>query len=134
MSAVHRERHLELRAVAAPHATFHGACRDLEEMIGNLLDNACKWARASVSVVSRLEGGQVVVEVHDDGPGMDEAAMARAFAWGERLDETRAGEGFGLAIVRELAEGYGGEATLSPSSLGGLQATLRLPAQAAGGS
>jgi len=115
------------REVPAGH-WFAGDAGDLEEMLGNLLDNACKWARTRVRVESRVApGGGIVLRVEDDGPGLDARQREAAFERGRRLDERRPGSGFGLAIARELAEHHGGRATLARSPLGGLSAELELP-------
>lgn len=90
---------------------------DLEEMAGNLLDNACRWARSTVSVVATNDASHCVIEIRDDGPGMTPEAMRLAMEWGER--------GFGIAIARSLAESVGGQ--LGLSSPDGLSARLRLP-------
>jgi signal transduction histidine kinase len=110
---------------------FLGATADLEEMLGNLLDNACKWARSQVRVASRVEGGRLLLTVEDDGPGLDEAAWQAVFARGVRLDERVPGSGLGLSIARDIAQIYGGGIALSRSSLGGLQAELSLPGSGA---
>ncbi|MEK0085090.1 ATP-binding protein [Benzoatithermus flavus] len=106
---------------------FLGAAADLEEMLGNLLDNACKWARSRVRVASRIEDGRLHLLVEDDGPGLDEAAREAVFARGMRLDERVPGSGLGLSIVRDIAQIYDGEIVLARSSLGGLRAELILP-------
>lgn len=106
---------------------FVGASADLEEMLGNLLDNACKWARSQVRVASRLEGDRLRLLVEDDGPGLDDTALQAVFARGTRLDERVPGSGLGLSIARDIAQIYGGEIGLARSSLGGLGAELILP-------
>jgi signal transduction histidine kinase len=100
---------------------------DLDEMLGNLLDNACKWARTRIVVSAQATGGQVVIAVDDDGPGIDPAMREAVLQRGVRADEAAPGSGFGLAIVRELADVYGGGVSLTASPLGGLCATLALP-------
>ena len=100
---------------------------DLDEMLGNLLDNACKWARTRVVVSAQPSGEQIVVAVDDDGPGIDPAMREAVLQRGVRADEAAPGSGFGLAIVRELAEMYGGAVSLTASPSGGLRATLALP-------
>jgi signal transduction histidine kinase len=100
---------------------------DLDEMLGNLLDNACKWARTRVSVTAQPSGSQIVITVDDDGPGIDPAMREAVLQRGVRADEAAPGSGFGLAIVRELAEVYGGSVSLGGSPLGGLRANLALP-------
>jgi signal transduction histidine kinase len=107
---------------------FRGERQDLEEMVGNLMDNACKWATGRVLVTARSVGGRLSLEVEDDGPGMPEAFHGEAFLRGRRLDESVPGSGHGLAIVRDLTLLYGGSITLARSELGGLAATLDLPA------
>jgi len=101
---------------------------DLEEMLGNLLDNACKWAASRVSLSTEASGASLLVRVDDDGMGVEDALLESVLQRGVRADETAPGSGFGLAIVRDLAEVYGGAIALSRSPLGGLRATLTLPA------
>jgi signal transduction histidine kinase len=100
---------------------------DLEEMLGNLLDNACKWAASRVSLSTEISGASLLIRVDDDGMGVEDALLESVLQRGVRADETAPGSGFGLAIVRDLAEVYGGAISLSRSSLGGLRATLTLP-------
>jgi signal transduction histidine kinase len=100
---------------------------DLEEMVGNLADNAMRWARRQVRIVAISRAGMAIVEVIDDGPGIPLDARMRALAQGMRLDERGDGHGFGLAIVCELAGLYGGTLTLGDTPGGGLTATLSLP-------
>lgn len=101
---------------------------DLDEILGNLLDNACKWGRSRVEVESDTAGSAVVITVDDDGSGIDPAMAARVLERGVRADEQVEGTGLGLAIVRDLAEIYGGSIELSRAPLGGLRARLQLPA------
>jgi len=100
---------------------------DLDEMLGNLLDNACKWARARVVVSAQPSGDRIVIAVDDDGPGIDPGMRDAVLQRGVRADEAAPGSGFGLAIVRELADVYGGSVSLSGPAAGGLRAELRLP-------
>jgi signal transduction histidine kinase len=100
---------------------------DLEEMLGNLLDNACKWAASRVSLSTEASGSSLIITVEDDGAGVEDALLESVLQRGVRADETAPGSGFGLAIVRDLAEVYGGTIALSRSPLGGLRATLTLP-------
>jgi len=117
---------IDLR-VAADHAV---RCQreDLDEVLGNLLDNACKWARSRVTLETSVSNGIVVITVEDDGPGLDPSMRDAVLQRGIRADEAAAGSGFGLAIVRDLAELYGGSVALDASPAGGLRARLRLPA------
>ena len=101
--------------------------QDLDEMLGNLLDNAFKWSRGTVKVGASEAGPEAVVSIQDDGAGLSEGELPEALLPGRRLDESVPGYGFGLSITRELAELYGGSLSLSRSELGGLKAELRLP-------
>lgn len=101
---------------------------DLDEMLGNLLDNACKWARGRVRIASALDDGMVVVDVEDDGPGIAASMREAVLQRGVRADEAAPGSGLGLAIVRDLAELYGGSIALDAAPTGGARARLRLPA------
>ena len=128
LQRIHAERGVAIALdVAADHAV-RGEREDLDEMLGNLLDNACKWARTRVSLVSRREGERIVITVDDDGPGLAPSLRERVLQRGVRADEAAPGSGFGLAIVRDLAETYGGSIVLESSPLGGLRAGLDLPA------
>lgn len=106
-------------------AVFRGDAEDLTEMLGNVLDNACKWARARVEV--RLTAGErLTVTVDDDGPGLAPEHRQTALCRGKRLDETAPGSGLGLAIVRDLVDAYAGSLELDTSPLGGLRVRLDL--------
>jgi signal transduction histidine kinase len=98
-------------------------------MLGNLLENACKWARHAVTVQITVQGQSVRIDVGDDGPGLAESHRAAALQRGTRLDEAIQGTGLGLAIVADLADLYGGSLELGQSDAGGLQATLVLTRQ-----
>lgn len=113
--------------VPAEHA-FLGQSEDLEEMLGNLLDNACKWAKSRVAIQSVEIDGIVLITIDDDGTGLDASMRDVVLQRGVRADEAGSGSGLGLSIVRDLAELYGGSISLDASPLGGLQAQLRLPA------
>ncbi len=117
----------------APGLVFAGEADDLGDMIGNLADNAGKWARATIRIRARREGGRLKVTVEDDGPGLGEAECRAVLTRGERLDETTPGHGLGLAIVAQLTGLYGGGLELGRSELGGLAAELDLPAADEGG-
>jgi signal transduction histidine kinase len=111
---------------------FAGEAQDLQEMLGNLLDNACKWARAVVQVDVVLQADAAApslqVTIQDDGPGIAPEQRLKALARGVRVDESVPGSGLGLAIVDDLARLYGGALDLDTSPLGGLRARIRLPA------
>jgi signal transduction histidine kinase len=102
---------------------------DLNEMLANLIDNACKWGVQSIAIRGRIDETrrEVAITVEDDGPGLPPEAMDVVFRIGERLDEQVPGSGLGLPIVRDLAQLYGGEIRLEQSNKGGLAAILRLP-------
>lgn len=115
-------------------ARFLGERQDLEEMIGNLLDNAGKWAKSAVSIAVVVEPapagsnrGRLLVTIDDDGPGLAPHLRTQAVERGRRLDETKPGSGLGLSIVVDLAAAYGGVLSLDDSPGGGLRAQLRLP-------
>ena len=101
--------------------------QDLDEMLGNLLDNASKWTRARVLVTASVHQTRVELGVEDDGPGLPNGKAEHVMRLGGRIDETALGYGFGLPITRELVELYGGTLRLGRSGLGGLRATLDLP-------
>lgn len=101
--------------------------QDCDEMLGNLLDNACRWCAKDVSVTARRMGSQVEIRIEDDGPGLIPEAASAMLERGRRLDEAVPGDGFGLPITLELAELYGGSLALGRSEKGGLRATLVLP-------
>jgi signal transduction histidine kinase len=101
---------------------------DLEEMLGNLLDNACKWAKSRVSVTAALHASRIVIDVDDDGTGLEPAMRGLVLSRGVRADVSAPGSGLGLAIVRELAEAYGGSVALDRSPGGGVRARLTVPA------
>ena len=96
-------------------------------MLGNLLDNACKWAKSHVAVEASEDDGAFVIIVDDDGPGIAPSMRERVLQRGVRADEAAPGSGFGLAIVRDLAELYAGSISLETAPMGGLRARLRLP-------
>ena len=121
-------RAVELSVEVAPGHSFAGEAQDLEEMVGNLLDNACKWARQRVRVDSRSGAGRLVLLIEDDGPGLPPERREEVFERGRRLDRSVPGSGLGLAIVRDLAEIYGGEVALEDAAGGGLRVRLELPA------
>lgn len=128
MQRVHAARALRIEAAGVPDTlAFAGEEQDLQEMLGNLLDNACKWARTTVRISATGAADRLCVAVEDDGPGIAEAARAAVLTRGVRMDETVPGSGLGLAIVNELAQLYGGQLQLQSSALGGLRVTLSLP-------
>ena len=134
MEKIHRDRDIAIELDAPEAARFRGEQQDLEEMIGNLVDNACKWAQSRVAVETFVErpdasGDRRVVRivVDDDGPGLTPQEREQVARRGRRLDETKPGSGLGLSIVVELATLYGGALTLGTAPIGGLRAELVLP-------
>ena len=127
-------------AMVRPDASlpwFRGDESDLEEMTGNLLDNACKWCKTSIGVSLIAErtpsGANLLIKIEDDGPGLTESEAEEVMRRGVRLDEKTPGSGLGLDIVKELVSVYGGSLQLKRSVLGGLLCELRLPAAKVGG-
>jgi signal transduction histidine kinase len=134
---LHADRGIVIDVAIPPGLAVRCRREDLDEMLGNLLDNACKWARTRVMVTSApvlsSEGGSsVAIVIDDDGPGIDAEMRDAVLQRGVRADEASPGSGLGLAIVRELVELYGGTVRLTVSPLGGLRATVRLPSPSQG--
>ncbi len=127
MQRVHNERGLVFEQDPDAQGLFAGAREDLEEMLGNLLDNAGKWAAHTVQIRVRHEGNQLHIRVQDDGPGLPDTELQRVLERGVRLDQRASGSGLGLAIVADIAESYGGTLVLA-NTHPGLRATLTLPA------
>jgi signal transduction histidine kinase len=128
LARLHADRGVSIDVAVAPDHAIRGQREDVDEMLGNLLDNACKWARSRVALSSAAVNGAVVITVDDDGPGLDPSMREAVLQRGVRADEAAPGSGFGLAIVRDLAELYGGRIALDASPQGGLRARLQLPA------
>ena len=130
LQRIHADRDLEIAVDSPPALDFRGERQDLEEMLGNLLDNACKWSNGRVRLAAARADGRLRLTIDDDGPGLAPALREQVLERGARLDETKPGSGLGLAIVRDIARLYGGEVELESSPLGGLRAALDLPAAA----
>ena len=134
MEKIHRDRGIIVEAEADPGAKFRGERQDLEEMVGNLVDNACKWAASRVFIEVLVDaphkpdaGPHLRIIVDDDGRGLSEAERAQVSRRGQRLDESKPGSGLGLSIVVDLAALYGGSLSLGSAPIGGLRAELVLP-------
>ncbi|HEY1632998.1 MAG TPA: sensor histidine kinase [Rhizomicrobium sp.] len=125
---IHADRGITIDVDCPSGLSFRGERQDLEEMAGNLIDNACKWAHGRVSVLTTRDGAKFTLIVGDDGEGLDEEERTHIGQRGERLDESVPGSGLGLAIVRDIAKLYGGELVLGESKLGGFEARVTLPA------
>lgn len=128
MAHLYKDRALAIDVTGVDDLFFRGDAHDLAEMIGNLMDNACKWARGRVAVMARREDARLIVVIDDDGAGIPEEKRAEVLARGRRLDEAVPGSGLGLDIVQDIAGLYRGSLGLGESDLGGLRATLVLPA------
>lgn len=127
LSRIHSERALRFDVVVPAEIDLACDAHDVDEMCGNLLDNACKWASCTVSVTAERRQHKVVVTVSDDGPGFSAGQAEIALSRGGRLDEVTPGTGFGLPITREIAALYGGDLVLIQLEPG-LRAVLTLPA------
>ncbi len=128
MQTIHADRHFAIDVHVSHELFVRSRREDFEEMLGNLVDSACKWAKSRVDVQSAVENGHVVTTVDDDGPGLDPSLRETVLQRGVRADEAAPGSGLGLAIVADLVELYGGTIALRSAPLGGLRAELRLPA------
>jgi signal transduction histidine kinase len=124
---LHADRYLAIDVEVDSAQGARVTREDLDEMLGNLLDNACKWARSRIAIASVTTGPTIVITVDDDGPGLETSMLDAVLQRGVRADEAAPGSGLGLAIVRDLVELYGGSITLSGSPSGGLRARLQLP-------
>jgi signal transduction histidine kinase len=133
MEKIYRDRGIAIDLEVPAEARFQGERQDLEEMVGNLVDNACKWARSRVAIELAAEPGParqrpvIHIIVDDDGAGLKPEQREQVAHRGRRLDETKPGSGLGLSIVVELAGLYGGSLTLGDAPIGGLRAELVLP-------
>jgi len=129
LERVFASRDIEIDWRAPDDLMFRGERQDLQEILGNLIENACKWAKRRVRVSAGATGlGQMVVVVEDDGPGLAEDQWEAALKRGTRMDEDAPGSGLGLSIVDDLTKAYNGRVALSRSEMGGLKAVLDLPA------
>ena len=135
LSRIYSERNLQFVVDCPSDAKFRGEKQDLQEMVGNLLDNACKWADSAVNISVETEKGpkaaaakQLIVLVDDDGPGLPATELETVIQRGKRLDESKPGSGLGLSIVADLSEMYYGNFVLQRAPTGGVRARLTLPA------
>jgi len=139
---LHADRGLSIEVEADAAHVVRVEREDLDELVGNLLDNACKWARRSVTLnvgvspetartstsARTRRGRRLSITVADDGPGLTDEQRARIGKRGLRLDETKPGSGLGLSIVMDLAQSYRGSCELARAPKGGLAVHLELPA------
>jgi signal transduction histidine kinase len=134
---INQDRSVKIDVAVSPGLKFRGEVQDLEEMAGNLIDNAAKWSKQAVKIsaapiVDPIDGTQnwLMITVDDDGRGLPASKRTEAVKRGKRLDETKPGSGLGLSIVTETASMYSGNLVLSDADMGGLRVQLRLPAVA----
>jgi signal transduction histidine kinase len=128
LDRLYADRALTIAITAPADLGFRGQREDLEEILGNVLDNACHWASTRVALTATTEQSRLRITVDDDGSGLDASLRERVLTRGVRADEASPGTGLGLAIVRDLVELYGGSISLDRSPLGGLRVELTLPA------
>jgi two-component system sensor histidine kinase PhoQ len=129
LSKVYHDKAPDISASVDPGMTFRGDKGDLLEIVGNLLDNACKWCHSRVRVSARrTDNGDLSLVIGDDGPGIPEGAVGDLLERGTRLDESTPGHGIGLSVVREIAESYGGQLGIGQSDLGGAEFRVTIPA------
>jgi signal transduction histidine kinase len=124
---LHAGRGLAIQIDVSPEHFVRAEREGLDEMLGNLLDNAYKWARSQITIASSSTGTAIVINVDDDGLGLEASMREAVLQRGVRTDEAAPGSRLGLAIVRDLAELYGGSIALTSSRPGGLRARLQLP-------
>jgi signal transduction histidine kinase len=127
LSKLYADRALQIGVEVGAEVAVRAQREDLDEMLGNLLDNACKLAKSRIAVHAEVCSGSVCIAVEDDGPGLAAPLRTVVLQRGMRADEAAPGSGLGLAIVRDLAELYGGTISLGGSPMGGVRAELRLP-------
>ncbi|PST64031.1 sensor histidine kinase [Rhizobium sp. SEMIA4064] len=127
MSKLYAERRLSVVTTVGSDLRISCSAEDTDEVLGGIIDNAFKWAASSVRITSTAEGAMVLISIEDDGPGIEQSRIAEAMKPGVRLDETVAGDGFGLSIAKEVAELYGGYVKLQARPENGLIAVVALP-------
>jgi signal transduction histidine kinase len=128
LQRLHASRNLIIDVTVPNTAAVRAQHEDVEEIFGNVLDNACKWARARVAVSTETQHGLVTTHVDDDGGGLAPELRQAVLERGVRGDQDTAGSGLGLAITRELVELHRGSLVLGDSPLGGLRVSVALPA------
>ncbi|MDG6404290.1 ATP-binding protein, partial [Pseudomonas quasicaspiana] len=127
---IHGE-HLNLEMQVKPGLSLPWDREDILELLGNLLDNACKWADSEVLLTISREEASFSIVIEDDGPGIPEAMREEVFSRGARLDEQITGHGLGLGIVRDIVQVWGGHLQLEASQSGGLRVRIDLPDRSA---
>lgn len=124
VAKLYAERGLVITSEIAPDVNVRVQLEDLEELLGNIVENACKWAAQQVEITAQCGNERVTITVDDDGPGLPPEVRQAALRRGVRLDEASAGSGLGLAIVKDITELYGGTLSLGASPGGGLRVSL----------
>ncbi len=127
MKHMYQDKGIEIILQDLADLQFKGDAQDLEEMLGNLMDNACKWAKSKVVVTGQQDESRIRIQIDDDGPGIPRQQRESVLKRGRRFDETVPGTGLGLAIVLDLARLYHSTLSLDESTYGGLWAMLDLP-------
>mgnify|MGYP001555116898 CR=1 FL=1 len=127
LDRIYQDRNLDIDTSGLGNCSFRGEAQDLEEMLGNLMDNACKWAKSRVRVSCSSELNRCILTVEDDGRGIPDEQMKRVTERGLRLDDSIQGHGLGLGIVIDLLDLYDGELSFSHTELAGLSAELNIP-------
>ncbi|MNL47811.1 Virulence sensor histidine kinase PhoQ [compost metagenome] len=128
MSRIHADRGIVATVDVDPELLLQVTPEDLDEIVGNIIDNAFKWAKSAVRISAKKTGRDVWIVISDNGPGIEDNRISEAFQPGRRMDETVPGDGFGLTIVKELVELHGGSIRLERGENGGLTCSLALPA------
>lgn len=124
---LYESRSLNIQVEVSPAHEVRVQREDLDEMLGNLLDNACKWAKSRITIQSSESNSRIAITIDDDGAGLIPSLRTSVLQRGVRADEESPGSGLGLAIVKDLAELYGGSIALETWQLGGVRAVLHLP-------
>ena len=126
---LYADKHLLFQAIVDPALAVACDPQDVDEILGNLTENACRWANRQVVIEAKARDRMIEIRIEDDGRGLAPSDAANVLRRGSRLDETTSGYGFGLPIAQELVELYGGSIMLESSRLGGLRVVLTLPMQ-----
>ena len=127
MAKVYANKHISFHWDIAEPCFFNGDERDLMEVLGNLLDNACKACKEHVAVIAHYKNTMLVISIEDDGDGIDSSQRKRLLQRGQRADSLHSGQGIGLSVVTDIVDSYQGKLTIGASRLGGAQLSIRLP-------